>query len=165
MRRHKQILQASFTQKDLEHTKPLVEGGVAFLGGRNARRRDKALPAVLAVPYRFVCQRYGIVAALAVCGDWSLAIVELCSKMKTKTLEAWTKRFAHGKHKLAEGVYHSETSPGGNQNIFATLTVHNYAWIVSNSTLQQIKYWLKACVLRKRNVNKKHVIGTRDTVV
>ena len=33
--------------------------------------------------------------------------------------------------------YHSETPPGENQNLFATLTVRTYVWIVPNWALQQ----------------------------
>ena len=33
--------------------------------------------------------------------------------------------------------FHSETPPGENQNLFATLTVCTYVWIVPNWTLQQ----------------------------
>ena len=32
---------------------------------------------------------------------------------------------------------HSEKPPGKNQNLFATLTVHTYVWIVPDWTLQQ----------------------------
>ena len=32
---------------------------------------------------------------------------------------------------------HSETPPGENQNLFATLTVRTYIWVVPNWTLQQ----------------------------
>ena len=32
---------------------------------------------------------------------------------------------------------HSEAPPGEDQNIFATLTVRTYVWIVANWTLQQ----------------------------
>ena len=34
-------------------------------------------------------------------------------------------------------VYHSETAPGENQNLFARLTVRTYVWIVPDWTLQQ----------------------------
>ena len=38
---------------------------------------------------------------------------------------------------LYHDSYYSETPPGKNQNLFATLTVRTYVWIVPNWTLQQ----------------------------
>ena len=38
---------------------------------------------------------------------------------------------------LSNGSEHSEKPPGESQNLFATLTVCTYVWIVPNWTLQQ----------------------------
>ena len=67
----------------------------------------------------------------------------LCWKpLVTGTLPCFTiAQAAYATFKIAlEGslkTKHSETPPGENQNLFATLTVRTYVWIVPNWTLQQ----------------------------